>query len=154
MNDAAKWRRKGYTPAEYGTVLTPEGGARIACDATVSRVAFGPNGQPLDVGRQHRLFPEPLRRAITARDRHCRFPGCDRPPRWCDIHHIIHWTRGGTTSVDNGILLCRFHHTLVHEVGWNITGTPTKLTVHDNLRPHIRHTEPSTCRASPGALAA
>jgi hypothetical protein len=118
---------------EYGTVLTPEGVARIACDATVCRIVFGPNGQPLDVGRRFRLFPEPMRRAITARDRHCRFPGCDRPPQWCDIHRIVHWARGGTTNVENGILLCRFHHTLTHEVGWNITGTPANLVVHDDL---------------------
>ncbi len=118
---------------EFGTVLTPEGVTRIACDASVCRIVFGPNGQPLDVGRQYRLFPEPLRRAIVARDRHCRFPGCDRPPQWCDVHHIVHWARGGTTCVDNGILLCRFHHTLVHEVGWTTTGTATDLQVHDDL---------------------
>lgn len=74
-----------------------------------------------------------MRRAIVARDRHCRFPSCDRPPQWCDIHHIKHWARGGTTSIDNGILLCRFHHTLVHEAGWNTMGTGTNLTIHDDL---------------------
>jgi hypothetical protein len=80
-----------YSLAEtgYGTVLTPEGVARIACDAGVYRVVFGPTGQPLDVGRRYRRFPEPMRRAINASDRHCRFPGCDRQPRCCDIDHIV-----------------------------------------------------------------
>ncbi|MFC2177007.1 DUF222 domain-containing protein [Actinomycetota bacterium] len=138
---------------EYGTVLTPDGVIRIACDATVCRIVFGPDGQPLDIGRRFRLFPEPLRRAIIARDRHCRFPGCDRPPRWCDAHHIKHWARGGATSVDNAILLCRFHHTLVHEVGWNITGTPTNPTVHDDLGRVYASARPARARARAPALA-
>ncbi len=94
---------------------------------------FGPDSQILDVGRNRRLFTEPQRRAIIARDRHCRFPGCDRPPRWADVHHIKHWLSGGKTCVSNGILLCRFHHTLVHEAGWNLTGTPEHLIVLDDL---------------------
>ncbi len=133
LTDASSLPDEPLAETEYGTVLTPGGVARIACDATVARIVFGPNGEPLDVGRRFRLFPEPLRRAIIARDRHCRFPGCDRPPRWCDVHHIVHWARGGTTCVANGILLCRFHHTLVHEVGWSITGTASNLVVHDDL---------------------
>lgn len=118
---------------EYGSVLAPGAVERLACDATVCRVVFGPDSQILDVGRQRRLFTAPMRLAVSARDRHCRFPGCDRPPQWCDVHHIKHWARGGKTSVDNGILLCRFHHTLVHEAGWNIRGTPRELIVHDDL---------------------
>lgn len=118
---------------EYGTVLTPGALSRIACDAEVCRIVFGPDSQILDVGRKRRLFTEPQRRAIIARDRHCRFPGCDRPPRWADVHHIKHWLHGGKTAVDNGILLCRFHHTLVHETGWSLAGTPTNLTFYDDL---------------------
>jgi hypothetical protein len=94
---------------------------------------FGPDSQVLDVGRKQRLFTAPQRRAITARDRHCRFPGCDRPPRWCDVHHIKHWLHGGPTSVENGVLLCRFHHTLVHEAGWRLVGTPRHLLVYDDV---------------------
>ncbi|MFG1841735.1 DUF222 domain-containing protein [Micromonospora sp. NPDC049175] len=56
-------------------------------------------GQPLDLGRQRRLITGPLRRALVLRDRGCAFPGCDRPPRWCDAHHIHHWADGGTTSL-------------------------------------------------------
>ncbi|MCP3977078.1 MAG: DUF222 domain-containing protein [bacterium] len=118
---------------EFGTVLTPGALSRIACDAEVCRIVFGPDSQILDVGRKQRLFTEPQRRAIIARDRHCRFPGCDRSPRWADVHHLKHWLHGGKTEVDNGILLCRFHHTLVHEAGWTLSGTPTHLIFLDDL---------------------
>ena len=118
---------------ESGAVLTPEAILRYACDATVCRIVFGPDSQILDVGRKLRLFTAPQRRAIEARDRHCRFPGCDRPPKWCDTHHIRHWLNGGTTSVDNGVLLCRFHHTLIHEAGWRLVGTPQHLIVYDDV---------------------
>lgn len=126
-------RRPCVAETEHGTVLPLAAVARIACDASVCRILFGPESQVLDVGRQRRSFTEPQRRAIIARDRHCRFLGCDRPPQWCDIHHIKHWLRGGRTCVENGVLLCRFHHTLVHEAGWSLTGTPYQLVIHDDL---------------------
>jgi len=116
----------------------------------VCRIVFGPDSQILDVGRKQRLFTEPMRRAIVARDRHCRFPGCDRPPQWCDIHHLKHWLHGGPTSVSNGVLLCRFHHTLAHEAGWTITGTPHKLNVYNDLgEEHATTTRTSTSTPGP-----
>ncbi|HEY5651444.1 MAG TPA: HNH endonuclease signature motif containing protein [Acidimicrobiia bacterium] len=54
-----------------------------------------------------------MRRAVEARDRHCRFPGCRRPARWCDAHHTVHWADDGRTEVENLILLRRHHHTLI-----------------------------------------
>ena len=54
---------------------------------------------------------------MIARDRHCRFPGCDRPQAWCDVHHVTHWADGGSTALDNLLLLCRRHHGLVHRAG-------------------------------------
>lgn len=88
--------------------------ARLACDSEVSRVVFGPDSQVLDVGRAERLYTGALRRAVIARDRHCAYPGCDRPPRFGEIHHVRHWAAGGATSLENGILLCWFHHDVVH----------------------------------------
>jgi hypothetical protein len=68
----------------------------------------------LDSGRASRTFTAAQRRAIVARDKHCRWPGCDRPPGWCDAHHSIHWADGGVTSVEKGVLLCGRHHDRVH----------------------------------------
>jgi len=79
--------------------------------------------EPLDVGRASRTVTAPQRRAVVVRDRHCRFPGCDRPPGWGDVHHIVHWLDQGRTDLDNLILLCRRHHTLVHEGGSGLSGT-------------------------------
>ena len=62
----------------------------------------------------------PPRRALNARDQHCRWPGCDRPATWCTPHHVIHWARGGSTNLDNQLLLCSRHHRRVHEGGWQI----------------------------------
>jgi hypothetical protein len=72
------------------------------------------DSEPLDVGRRSAIVPPSMRRAVIARDRHCRFPGCDRPPAWCDAHHVLHWADGGATSVENLLLLCRRHHRMIH----------------------------------------
>jgi hypothetical protein len=66
------------------------------------------------------LVPHWIRRALYARDRGCRFPACHAPAPWTDAHHLDHWIRGGPTKVENLVLLCRFHHVLVHEGGWRI----------------------------------
>jgi hypothetical protein len=71
----------------------------------------------LDVGRAERTFTNARRSAIIARDKHCRFPGCTAPPAISECHHVRHWSRGGATDVANGILLCWFHHDLVHRRG-------------------------------------
>jgi hypothetical protein len=88
---------------------------RFACDASVTRIVFGSRSEPLDVGRRTPVVPPAIRRAVVARDRHCRYPGCDRPQGWCDAHHVRHWADGGPTSLDNLLLLCRRHHRLTHE---------------------------------------
>lgn len=97
-----------------GSVLTVAAIRQLACDASISRIVVGPDSEILDIGRKTRVWTTAQRRAIIARDRHCQAPGCERPPKWCDIHHVDHWANGGTTSVDKGKLYCRFHHTLEH----------------------------------------
>jgi hypothetical protein len=87
---------------------------RIACDAALMRIVMAGSSEPLDVGRRTAVVSPALRRAVIARDRHCRFPGCDRPPPWCDAHHVRHWADGGPTSLENLLLLCRRHHRMVH----------------------------------------
>ena len=90
---------------------------RLACDASVRRVVMNARSEPLDVGRRTSVVPPALRRAVIVRDRHCRFPGCDRPQAWCDAHHVLHWADGGPTALANLLLLCRRHHRMVHAPG-------------------------------------
>jgi hypothetical protein len=92
---------------------------RLACDASVVVVTEDERGTPLNVGRKQRLVSTPIRRALLARDRHCTFPGCHRT-RFVEAHHVHHWVEGGETSVDNLVLLCSFHHRLLHEGGYRI----------------------------------
>jgi len=104
-----------------GTVVTLSTVQRLLCSGTQTPILIGSTGQPLDVGRTQRLFTSRQRVALAARDGGCRWPGCERPPSWCEAHHIDHWQRdGGQTNVDGGILLCRHHHLLLHDQGWSI----------------------------------
>ncbi|HVH62148.1 MAG TPA: HNH endonuclease signature motif containing protein, partial [Candidatus Dormibacteraeota bacterium] len=61
--------------------------------------------------------------ALNARDRHCRWPGCERPAGWCDGHHLKPWIQGGSSDLENLTLLCGRHHRLVHEGGWQLIKT-------------------------------
>lgn len=91
---------------------------RMACDAGLVQVTDAPDGTPMDVGRKTRTIPPALRRALDTRDGHCRFPHCEH--RITDAHHITHWIDGGATDLENLVLLCRHHHTLVHEMGYSM----------------------------------
>jgi len=108
---------------------------RVACAAgTVALLidaAADNAGQPLNLGRERRLFSRAQRLALAARDGGCRWPGCERPPSWCEAHHIEHWQRdGGRTDVADGILLCRHHHLLAHNNGWEITRAGPRYLLH------------------------
>jgi len=84
----------------------------------------GAPGQPLEVGRATRVVAPAQRAALAVRDGGCVFPGCDRPLAWCDAHHLWHWVDGGPTDLANLALLCRAHHRVVHEGGWQLTRGP------------------------------
>jgi Domain of unknown function (DUF222) len=119
----------GSTDARAGVLddagmLTPSAVRRLACDAAILPAVLGGQGQVLDVGRQRRTFTGPLRRALVLRDGGCAFPGCDRPPRWCDGHHIQHWADGGGTRLDNAVLLCGHHHRVIHQDQWQVRVSP------------------------------
>ena len=92
----------------------------IACDSTLTNVIVDFSGVPLDVGRAERLFTLAIRKALGVRDGGYAHPGCGRPVSWCDAHHIQPWSDGGSTSLDNGVLLCRLHHSLIHHGGWQV----------------------------------
>ena len=119
---------KGTEPArdahiEDGPGVYPKGtltavtSRRIACDSTVVAIKEDKHGEPLSIGRRSRTIPPPMRRALRARDKGCRFPGCTNT-RFVDGHHVEHWADGGDTSLDNLVMLCRHHHHLVHEGGF------------------------------------
>jgi hypothetical protein len=99
----------GTGTLDDGTPISPAAARRLACDAAILPAVLGGASQPLDLARTRRLFTGPLRRALVLRDRGCAFPGCDRPPGWCEAHHIRHWANGGPTTLANGVLLCGAH---------------------------------------------
>ncbi len=105
---------------EDGTALSPEATRRLACDAWLVAAVLDSDANVLDIGRLSRVVPRPMRRALIARDGGCAGPGCGRPPRWCQAHHIKFWADGGTTSLDNLVLLCGHDHHLVHHHGWDV----------------------------------
>jgi hypothetical protein len=94
---------------------------QLACNAGIIPIVLGGRSEQMDIGRKSRTFPAAIRRLLVARDKGCAFPGCARPPKHCDAHHITFWSDGGGTSVDNGVLLCRHHHTLIHQSDWRVT---------------------------------
>jgi hypothetical protein len=86
----------------------------VACDAGITRIVLDPDGLPLDVGREQRIFPAHIRKAAELRDGGCVFAGCEAPAWFCDLHHRLEWINGGASSLDNSALLCERHHAKVH----------------------------------------
>ena len=105
---------------EFALPISSKTVERFACDCGVTRVLLGSESTVIDVGRSKRTVSGPARRALDARDGHCRWPGCDRPAKWSAAHHVVHWIHGGSTDLDNLILLCHRHHWMAHEGGWQI----------------------------------
>jgi hypothetical protein len=107
---------------DWGGPISAQAVRRIACDCRVLPVVLGSAGQTLDVGRSAYTVPRALRRALIARDGGCAWPGCDRPPEWCEAHHLVTWIDGGTTALDNLTMLCGAHHDHAHNprAGWTI----------------------------------
>jgi len=104
-----------------GWQLTEDAAERLLCDSAMVAVLFDGRGHILDANDAAETWTPRQRRAIAARDRHCVFPSCTRPPRHCDVHHVQHREHGGPTKTSNGALLCRFHHRLLHEYGWTLS---------------------------------
>ncbi|MCU1476956.1 MAG: hypothetical protein JWQ64_1649, partial [Subtercola sp.] len=97
---------------------------QVLCHADIRTTVFGPAGQVLCQGKKQRLFTAAQVAAMAARDGGCVWPGCDRPPSWCESHHTEPWLSKthlpGRTDVDRGVLLCHFHHGVVHKTGWTL----------------------------------
>jgi len=105
---------------EGRSALPIESVKRICCNGHAVVLTEDDNGEPLSIGRKSRIIPKAIERALYARDHGCcRFPGCSNH-RFLHSHHIDHWSNGGETSLENLMLLCTKHHTLVHEGGYRI----------------------------------
>ncbi|MCZ2821015.1 DUF222 domain-containing protein [Modestobacter sp. VKM Ac-2977] len=113
----------GAASTGFGATISAARARYLACDGSVSRIVMGPDGVPLDLGRDHRVVTPGLRKAVERRDKSCVFAGCGAPSWWCDVHHLIHWLHGGETSLQNSALLCERHHTKVHH-GFRVQRDP------------------------------
>jgi hypothetical protein len=108
---------------------------RLACDGHLLPI-FTRDGQPVDVGRRTRVVSPAMRALILARDQHCRWPGCDRPGRWGQIHHVVHWADGGPTDGWNLLLFCDHHHDAAHDGTWTVVlHAPGTVSVRRRTRP-------------------
>ncbi|MGX5656653.1 DUF222 domain-containing protein [Geodermatophilus nigrescens] len=116
-----RWR--GSATLGSGAVVPAATARWLACDGAITRVVLGPDGAPLDLGREQRLADRHVRRAAEVRDGGCVFTGCGAPTWWCDVHHLVHWLDGGPTSLENSALLCERHHTKVHS-GFRVQRQP------------------------------
>ena len=106
-----------------GIDLSAETVGRLMCEADKAyliRPQHLPGEVTLVTEDQQRLFTKRLRRLLELRDGGCAFPGCDRPPSWCHAHHITPWSKGGSTSLGNGVLLCGYHHRFIHHNNWTV----------------------------------
>ena len=133
-----------------GTILPVSTVQRMCCDATMLAITLGPDGEVLDVGREHRTATRPQRRALRAMYRTCAHPHCTVTFDRCRIHHIIWWTNNGPTDLDNLLPLCEQHHHLVHEGHWTLTITPDRTATwirpdgtHWHTGPTINRTQPN-----------
>src|SRR5882762_2556288 len=117
----------GTATLESGCKLSASTVRRLACDSHLIPTVLNGRSVPLDVGRTRRLVTPRQRKLLIARDRGCAYPGCCNPARWADAYHIKNWADGGSTSLDNTVLLCRRHHRIVHHSAWQVrmnTGLP------------------------------
>jgi hypothetical protein len=104
----------------HGNRVSPDTIRQLACTAGILPVVMGGRSRVLAVGRKRRFYHSGQRVALAVRDGGCAFPGCDRPPGWCEAHHINPWGAGGNTDLEDGVLLCARHHRIIHHTPWDV----------------------------------
>lgn len=104
-----------------GTTISAGEARRLACNAGILPMVVAGKSRPLDVGRKKRFHDSAQRIAMGIRDEECRAAGCDVPAAWCEAHHRHAWSAGGRTSVEDGVLLCGFHHHRAHDRTYDLT---------------------------------
>jgi hypothetical protein len=116
----------GVARLATGNAVSVGEARRLACTAGILPMVLGGQSQPLDVGRSRRFHTPAMRKALAVRDRECRADGCDIPAAWCEAHHAIPWAEArGPTNVDDGLLLCSFHHHRAHDRRYDLRRTPS-----------------------------
>jgi hypothetical protein len=113
----------------FGSLVSAAKARQLACDGTITPVLIDEHGMPLNVGRNKRVVPPHLRKAVELRDESCVFAGCGAPKYWCDVHHVIHWLFGGETSLEN-LTSCQY--------------TPSDAAVHTSAGWQQRRRAPTT----------
>ena len=119
--------RTGQAVATDGTRLTVPQLLQLATEAEVIPAVLNQAGAVLTLGRSRRIASRAQTLALVARDGGCSFPGCDRPPEWCERHHLKAWIDGGPTDLDNLTLVCRYHHSQFAGRGWTCRLDPDRL---------------------------
>ena len=118
-------RGVGVAGLSTGGAMTATEVRRLACTANILPAVLGGAGEVLDVGRSRRLFSPGQRKALMIRDRRCRAEDCDIPAAWTEAHHSKEpWASGGRSDLENGLLLCSFHHHRAHDPGWVTSRLP------------------------------
>jgi hypothetical protein len=121
----------GVCTLDTGGRISAAEARRLACSAGIIPMVLGGKSQPLDVGRKRRFHNEAMRVAMSVRDKSCTAEHCETPPGLCHAHHDHPWSRGGTTNVQTGRLLCPHHHRRLHDPGYLTTHLPDgKLRFH------------------------
>lgn len=133
-----------------GTTMSAAKAQRMACNAHLVALYLDSDSRVIDHGMTKRLYDRHQRLILAVRDGGCVFPDCDRPPAWCEAHHLTPWSEGGPTDLDNAALLCHFHHHLVHEGEWQAVMAPDgipeiippqRIDPHQQPRRHTRFTQ-------------
>lgn len=115
----------GAAGLDTGDLLSVAQAMRLACHAQILPLVLDSRGQPLFLGRSRRLFSPGQRVAMGVRDKECRTQGCTIPAAWCEAHHLRGWSRGGDTDIDDGVLLCSWHHHRAHDPAYSTARLPT-----------------------------
>jgi Domain of unknown function (DUF222) len=144
-------RRAGASSVD-GTGLDRPTLERLLCDAALHRVLTSGRSTILDYGTATRTIPAPLYNTLVIRDRHCRYPGCDRPAAWCEGHHVRPWLYGGPTQLPNLVLLCTRHHHLLHTPRWHTKLLPDGTLEVTDPESRVRTSTPNSSRTPPLAL--
>jgi len=126
----------GLKSADLLTVhqISPGQARRLACEAGILPLVLSGTSQLLDYGRTKRFHTTGQRKVIQARDKTCRADGCDVPATWCHVHHRTPWSKGGSTSVHDGVSLCSRHHHKAHDSGYDLRDRPDGKITFSRIR--------------------